>query len=276
MTAESTMAISSKGPWTKWIVFLFVAAFVVGGYVYFRDSLSLSSLAARESEFRQFRDKRPIMVYSVAFIVYVAVTGLSLPGAAGLTLVCGWLFGFWRGVLLVSFASTAGATVAFIVSRFLLRDAIQKRFGDRLRAFNDALNREGAFYLFMLRLIPAVPFFVINVVMGLTPLSVRTYWWVSQAGMLPGTAAYVYAGASVPDLATLGDRGAAGILSPQLLIAFVLLGLMPIAMKRIVAWTRPTSLKIAAVGPHPPGVLEEAKTMRAHDLYGQRNASRSE
>ena len=180
-----------------------------------------------------------MLVYAVAFLVYVAVTGLSLPGAIVLTLTCGWLFGFWRGLVLVSFASTTGATVAFLMSRFLLRDSIQRRFGDRLATFNQALEREGAFYLFMLRLIPAVPFFVINVVMGLTPIRSRTYWWVSQIGMLPGTAVYVYTGASVPNLATLAEKGFQGILSPQLLMAFALLGLVPLVLKKVVQRFRP-------------------------------------
>jgi uncharacterized membrane protein YdjX (TVP38/TMEM64 family) len=127
------------------------------------------------------------------------------------------------------------------VSRFLLRDSIQKRFGDRLATFHRALEREGAFYLFMLRLIPAVPFVVINMVMGLTPVRTYTYWWVSQLGMLPGTAVYVYAGASVPDLATLAERGVRGILSPQLFAAFALLGIVPLVLKKIVQRFRPAS-----------------------------------
>ena len=158
-----------------------------------------------------------------------------------MTLLFGWLFGFWRGLVVVSFGSTAGATVAFLLSRYLLRDAIIQRFGDRLSSFNESLEREGAFYLFTLRLIPAVPFFVINAVMGLSPLRVRTFWWVSQLGMLAGTAVYVYAGASVPRLQTLADKGVGTIFTPsqmtQILMAFVLLGLFPlivrIGMKRL-------------------------------------------
>ena len=154
-----------------------------------------------------------------------------------MTLIIGWLFGFWSAMLIVSFGSTAGATVAFLLSRHLMRDAIQNRFGERLFKFNEALEREGAFYLFTLRLIPVVPFFVINVVMGLTPLRVTTFWWVSQVGMIPGTAAYVYAGTSVPDLQTLATKGAGGIISPQLLGAFVILGLLPIVIKKVLSWT---------------------------------------
>ncbi|MEZ6051815.1 MAG: TVP38/TMEM64 family protein [Planctomycetaceae bacterium] len=165
------------------------------------------------------------------------MTGLSIPGAVALTLMYGWFFGFWRGVILVSFASTTGATVAFLLARFLLQDVVQAKFGDRLKAFNQALEREGAFYLFTLRLIPLFPFFVINLVMGLTPLRTSTYWWVSQLGMLPGTAVYVYAGSSVPDLATLAERGTSGILTPNVLIAFALLGLFPLVIRKIFQWT---------------------------------------
>lgn len=225
--------------WKKLFVLAVVVAAVVIGYVQFRDTLTLQNLAAKEAELKTVQQEHPWLVYGAAFLVYVVVTGLSLPGATVLTLTCGWFFGFWRGVVLVSFASTTGATVAFLVSRFLLRDSIQSRFGEKLATFNRALEREGAFYLFMLRLIPAVPFFVINVVMGLTPIRTRTYWWVSQLGMIPGTAVYVYAGSSVPNLATLAEKGAKGILSPQLIVAFALLGLVPLILKKAMQRFRP-------------------------------------
>ena len=239
METSPPLAHVATRPWTKLLVLVVIMAAAVIGYTQFRDSLTLQHLAARESELRSLQQDHAILVYGAAILIYVAVTGLSLPGATALTLTCGWFFGFWRGVLIVSFASTTGATVAFLVSRFLLRDSIQRKFGDRLTTFNQALEREGAFYLFILRLIPAVPFFVINVVMGLTPVRTRTYWWVSQLGMLPGTAVYVYAGSSVPNLATLADKGATGILSPQLLVAFALLGLMPMVLKKIIQRFRP-------------------------------------
>ncbi|MEZ6144350.1 MAG: TVP38/TMEM64 family protein [Planctomycetaceae bacterium] len=208
-----------------------------GLYAQYGDSLSLRSLADRESQLREFQLQNPLLVYGAAFAIYATVTGLSIPGAVALTLMYGWFFGFWRGVILVSFASTTGATVAFLLARFLLQDVVQAKFGDRLKAFNQALEREGAFYLFTLRLIPLFPFFVINLVMGLTPLRASTYWWVSQLGMLPGTAVYVYAGSSVPDLATLAERGTSGILTPNVLIAFALLGLFPLVIRKIFQWT---------------------------------------
>ena len=202
-------------------------------YFQFGDSLTLVNLAAREQELRSVREQYPVLAYVLCFVLYVLVTGLSLPGAVPLTLVYGWFFGWWRAVVLVSFASTAGATVAFLLSRFFLREWVQAKFGDRLKSFNDNLEREGAFYLFTLRLIPAVPFFVINVVMGLTPMKTWTYWWVSQVGMLAGTMVFVYAGASVPALSELAERGVSGILTPQIFVAFALLGLFPIAVKKL-------------------------------------------
>lgn len=231
--------VSGSGKGKKLALLMVVASAALVGYWQLGDTLTLANLAHQESQLRAFQQQHPVLVYGIAFLVYVVVTGLSLPGATVLTLAYGWYFGFLRGVVLVSFSSTTGATVAFLVSRFLLRDSIQHRFGDKLATFNRALEREGAFYLFMLRLIPAVPFFVINVVMGLTPIRTRTYWWVSQLGMIPGTAVYVYAGSSVPNLATLAEKGAKGILSPQLLVAFALLGLVPLILKKTVQRLRP-------------------------------------
>ena len=230
-------------PWPKVVVFAVVATLMVVAYVKFGDALSPAALAERELELRQFQADHPVLVYGVAFLIYVVVTGLSLPGAAGLTLLFGWYFGFLPALVLISFASTTGATVAFLLSRYLIRDAVQRRFGVRLATFNEALEREGAFYLFTLRLIPAFPFWLINLVMGLTPMKTRTYWWVSQLGMFPGTCVYVYAGSSIPDLQTLAEEGIGAVLSPwqlgQILTAFALLGVFPLAVKMIVQRFRP-------------------------------------
>ena len=236
--AQTTTAKRSPN-WTKAAVFGLVAVAFAAIYFLFRDQLSLESLAAREQQLREFSQQHPLAACAIAFSIYVAVTGLSLPGAAAMTLVIGWYFGFSRGVVLVSFASTSGATLAFLLSRYLFRDVIERRFGDRLQAFNEALQREGAFYLFTLRLIPAVPFFVINVVMGLTKMRTWTFWWVSQLGMLAGTCAFVYAGSVVPNLQTLAERGAGGIFTPQLIAAFVVLGLFPLVIRKIVHTIRP-------------------------------------
>jgi pyruvate/2-oxoglutarate dehydrogenase complex dihydrolipoamide dehydrogenase (E3) component/uncharacterized membrane protein YdjX (TVP38/TMEM64 family) len=157
------------------------------------------------------------------------VTGLSLPGAAIMSLVAGAIFGLLGGTVIVSFASSVGATLAFLASRFLLRDWVQRRFGQQLRAINEGVEREGGFYLFTLRLIPAIPFFAINLAMGLTPMRAWTFYWVSQCGMLAGTIVYVNAGTQLASIST-----PAGILSPGLIGAFVLLGIFPLVAKRIV------------------------------------------
>lgn len=221
--------------WKRLAVLSLVAAVVLVAYTRYGDALTLESLAQQESQLRTFQQQHPVLVYGIAFLVYVVATGLSLPGATVLTLVYGWYFGIMRGVIVVSFASTAGATLAFLLSRFLFRDAIQQRFGERQEKFNQALEREGPFFLFTLRLIPAVPFFVINAVMGLTPIRTRTFWWISQLGMLAGTAVYVYAGSSVPSLRILAEKGIDAVFTPsqlgQIVMAFVLLGIFPLAVR---------------------------------------------
>ena len=183
----------------------------------------------REAIDAQFRDN-PWQTALVYFLVYVAVTGLSLPGAAVMTLAGGAIFGVLWGTVIVSFASTIGATLAFLVSRFLLRDYVQQRFGSSLKAVNDGIEKDGAFYLFTLRLVPLFPFFVINLVMGLTPIRAITFFFVSQLGMFAGTVVYVNAGTQLAQIDSL-----AGILSPGLLISFTLLGLFPLIAKKIVS-----------------------------------------
>ena len=228
---------SSADARTKYLkrgILVAVLMVIVLGYTQFSDALSLQNLVSGEEQLREHQRANPVLVYGLAFLIYSTVTGLSLPGAAAMTLLFGWYFGMLPALIVVSFASTTGATLAFLLSRYLLRESIQARFGTRLAAFNEALDKEGAFYLFTLRLIPAVPFFVINVVMGLTPVRTITYWWVSQVGMLPGTIVYVYAGTSVPDLKTLIDMEPADVLSGRLITAFVLLGVFPIVVKKLI------------------------------------------
>ncbi|MGB5984020.1 MAG: TVP38/TMEM64 family protein, partial [Desulfobacterales bacterium] len=155
------------------------------------------------------------------------------PGAVVMTLAGGALFGLVLGTVLISFASTLGATLACFFARFLLRDWVQRKFGDKLKAINGGIAREGAFYLFTLRLIPVFPFFVINLAMGLTPMSLGTFYWVSQLGMLPGTLVYVNAGKELAKIDNLS-----GILSPSLLISFAILGVFPLTMKKALNWYR--------------------------------------
>ncbi|MEJ5377557.1 MAG: TVP38/TMEM64 family protein [bacterium] len=212
-----------------------VAAGILGGLVFFRllnlgDYLSLDYIRASEERFRILYEENRILVIAAYMFVYVISTSLSLPGATVLTLAGGALFGFWAGVLIVSFASTLGATLACIVSRFLLRDWVQGKFGDRLRAVNEGLAREGAFYLFTMRLIALFPFWVINMVMGVTKIPLWTFYWVSQVGMLPGTALYVNAGKELAKIDSVS-----GILSPSLIISFAILGLFPLGVKKLIS-----------------------------------------
>lgn len=227
--------------WTRWrgrLKFLMAIsglAVAVASYGIWGSSLSFEQLVEREAELRAIQQKAPWIVYGGSFLLYVVVTALSLPVAAALTLSLGWYLGFWPALLLVSFASTLGATLAFLFSRYLFRDWVERRWGARLASIQEAWKREGAYYLFSLRLVPGVPFFVVNLVMGLTPIRVRTFWWVSQLGMLPGTMIYVFAGSRVPNLQTLHARGLQAVFSPsqlsQILIAFTLLGIFPVLVR---------------------------------------------
>ena len=180
--------------------------------------------------FQSLYSESPLLTAGVFFLVYVAVTGLSLPGAAILTLIGGAIFGLETGLLIISFASTIGATLAFLFSRTLLRDWVQKTFPDYMETINKGVQKDGAFYLATLRLIPAIPFFVINLVMGLTPMKAWTYYWVSQIGMLPGTIVYVNAGAQLGQVEKLS---VSGILTPELIGSFVLLGLFPWIARKV-------------------------------------------
>jgi len=190
-------------------------------------------MAQKETGFRSYQSSHPWQVAAAAFLIYVVVTGLSLPGALVLSLTYAWLFGFWRSLLIVSFASTAGATLAFLLSRYLFRDYVRSRFARRIDEFATRWAADGSMYLLTLRLVPAVPFFAINLVMGLTPIRTRTFWWVSQIGMLPGSVLYLYAGSRVPSLKVFAEQGVSGILSPQMLVGLTLLGLMPWAVRRL-------------------------------------------
>ncbi|MDP3373936.1 MAG: FAD-dependent oxidoreductase [Hydrogenophaga sp.] len=202
-----------------------VAFFALGLDRYF----SLAFLKESQASLATLREQQPLQLALGFFLVYVAVTALSLPGAVIVTLAGGAIFGLGWGLLLVSFASSVGATLAFLTARFLLRDSVQSRFGQRMADMDKGIQKDGAFYLFTLRLIPVVPFFVINLLMGLTKMKTWTYYWVSQLGMLAGTAVYVNAGTQLGQLDSLQ-----GILSPGLLGSFVLLGLFPLIARQVV------------------------------------------
>mgnify|MGYP000117793259 CR=1 FL=1 len=213
------------------IILIILLVTAIGAYFAFDlgQYLTLEYFKSQQQVIEAYRQNHPLATAAVFFIIYVAVTGLSLPGAALMTLAVGAIFGLGWGFLIVSFASTIGATLAFLVSRLLLKDMVQRRFGDKLKAANRGIEKDGAFYLFTLRLVPAFPFFVINLVMGLTPIRTWTFYWVSQVGMLAGTLVYVNAGTQLAQLDSL-----AGILSPGLIISFTLLGVFPLLAKKAV------------------------------------------
>jgi pyruvate/2-oxoglutarate dehydrogenase complex dihydrolipoamide dehydrogenase (E3) component/uncharacterized membrane protein YdjX (TVP38/TMEM64 family) len=223
---------------------------------------SLDALKAQQAALDAYRQSHPWLTAGIYFVIYVAVTALSLPGAAIMTLAGGAVFGLLWGTVIVSFASSLGATLAFLASRFLLRDWVQARFGDRLRAINAGVEKEGGFYLFTLRLVPVFPFFLINLLMGLTSMRAATFYWVSQLGMLAGTLVYVNAGTQLAGISSLR-----GILSPGLIASFALLGIFPLIAKKIVdaikarkvyaRWTRPAKFdrNIIVIGGGSAGLV---------------------
>ena len=191
------------------------------------EYLTLSYIKESQEKFQILYGDNRAAVIAIYMIIYILVTSLSLPGAAVMTIAAGALFGLIVGTIAVSFASTIGATLACFVSRFILRDWIQARFGDKLKTVNDGVEREGSLYLFTLRLIPVFPFWLINLVMGLTKMPLKKFYWVSQVGMLAGTIVYVNAGKEIAKIESLS-----GILSPGLILSFVLLGLFPLLAKK--------------------------------------------
>lgn len=219
----------------KKLALLAVIVLLVGLYFHYDlgQYISLQSLKNQQAAIEAFRTRNPLLSIACFFVGYVIVTALSFPGAALLTLAGGAVFGLLWGVVMVSFASTIGATLAFLMSRFLLRDWVSERFGQRLAAIDDGVRREGAFYLFTLRLVPLFPFFLVNLLFGLTAMKTRAYYWASQLGMLAGTVVYVNAGTQLAKLDSLS-----GILSPGLLGSFVLLGIFPLIARKLVEIVR--------------------------------------
>ena len=214
------------------LALLAVIALAVAAYVHFDlgQQLSLTALKAQQQNIATLLEQNPWQLAGFYFVIYVVTTALSLPGAALLTLAGGAIFGVVWGTVIVSFASSIGATLAFLVSRFLLRDWVVARFGQRLQSIDEGIKREGALYLFTLRLIPVFPFFLVNLLFGLTAMKARSFYWVSQLGMFAGTVVYVNAGTQLARIDSLS-----GIVSPSLLASFALLGLFPLIAKKIVA-----------------------------------------
>ena len=237
---------------------LIVAFFAFGGHRH----LSFDSIKSQQAGILALYERNPLTMALAFFAAYVAVTGLSLPGALVMTLIAGAIFGLYRGTLIVSFASSIGATLAFLAARFLLRDWVQGKFARFIQPINAGVEREGAFYLFTMRLIPQIPFFAINIVMGVTPMRTWTFYWVSQLGMLAGTIVYVNAGTQLARI-----DSAKGILAPELWVAFLLLGFFPLLAKKIIEavkarrvyarWTRPAKFdrNLVVIGAGSAGLV---------------------
>ena len=249
---------------TRKIMLAGAFAALVGGFILFDlgQYFSLAYFKSQQAGIDAYYQANPGWTALIFFATYVVATGLSLPGAAIMTLAAGAIFGVVWGTVIVSFASTIGATLAFWVSRFLLRDTVQSKFSDSLKAVNAGIEKDGALYLFSLRLVPAFPFFVINLVMGLTPIRSVTFFWVSQVGMLAGTLVYVNAGTQIAQLQSLS-----GILSPELIASFTLLGFFPLITKHTLAlikarkvlqkWPKPTHFdrNLVAIGAGSGGLV---------------------
>ena len=212
----------------QWIILGVIVALIAAFFAFdLHQILTLENFQRHRNTVVDFYQQNTLVTILLFAACYVAVTGLSLPGAGIMTIVAGAIFDLLVGVVIVSFASTIGASIAFLLARHLFRDIVQRKFTNALQPINQGIEREGAFYLFALRLVPAFPFFAINVAMALTPIRLWTFYWVSQIGMLAGTFVYVNAGQQVGQLDSLS-----GILSPMLIGSFVLLGIFPLVAKK--------------------------------------------
>ncbi|EPF7974920.1 TVP38/TMEM64 family protein [Vibrio harveyi] len=222
----------------KLILGLILLATIIFLGVNFGQYLTLENAKAQQEALNTFISENFVFAAATYFFAYIAITAFSIPGAAVVTLLGAALFGFWTSLLLVSFASTIGATIAFLSSRYLLREWVQSKFGNKLGAINQGVEKDGAFYLFSLRLIPVFPFFLINLLMGLTPMAIARFYLTSQIGMLPGTAVYLNAGTQLATIDSLS-----GIVSPTVLASFALLGLFPIIAKWVMNKVRPAQVQ---------------------------------
>lgn len=220
--------MKTSKPKLKWLIvpailIFFVLFYALGLHKY----LSFEYLKSQQNHLSGLVQDHFFVSVLLFFLGYTLLTTIAFPGASILTILAGALFGFWKGLILVSFASSIGSTLCFLLGRTLFKDWVQEKFGKGLKPFNDGIQKEGAFYLFSIRLIPLFPLFVVNLALALTPIKTWVFYWVSQVGMLAGTAVYVNAGTQLSKLENLS-----GIASPSLLVSFVLLGLFPLLVKK--------------------------------------------
>jgi uncharacterized membrane protein YdjX (TVP38/TMEM64 family) len=238
---QKAKAISGRGrrTWLKPLVFLTLAVVVAGLSIYFRDHLTLAGLADDVERLRQWRDRHPLVVALLLAAVFVISTGLSIPSVITLSVICGSLLGMWGGLVVASFSETAGATVAFLISRYLLRSAMEDRWKETIERADRMLDRDGVFYLLSLRLIHVIPSWMINLVLGCTRVPVSTFWWTTQLGMLPATSLYVFTGAHLPTIEQLKEQGIFGIVTPPIIAVFVLLAAVPLVVRFVLRHRRP-------------------------------------
>lgn len=230
----SDLPARRRFPWGKLALLVLLAAGSLLAFVFFRDAFTLASLARHEAGLRAFYAEHPVGTFLLVIGVYAGINGVSIPGAGtALTLFIGWFFRdeLWLAVLMVSFGSTAGAMLTFLLSRYIVRDLVAARFTTRMRNMQQAFDREGGWYLLTLRLLPVVPYFLINILMGLTTIRLWTFWWVSQVGMLPATVLYTYTASTVPGLEQLAASGVRGLIRPQLFLGLCLLAVFPLAAR---------------------------------------------
>lgn len=217
------------------LIVLAVIVLAIGAFFAFdlTQYLTLSYLKEIRDNATGFVSENPLLSALGFFGIYVLVAGLSLPGATVMTLAAGALFGWLWGLLIVSFASSIGATLALLIARSLLRDWVQGRFAQQLLVVDEGLQRDGGFYLFSIRMVPLLPFFIVNLVMGLTRISVWQFYWVSQVGMFAATVVFVFAGTQLAQVTSIGD-----VLSPGIIIALSLLGLFPLIARKSLQWLK--------------------------------------
>ncbi len=222
----------------KIIIFILIATAIILFFAFnMKEYFNLAYVKSNIQIFDSYYDANPVFAIAIFGLIYIAVTALSLPVATILTLTAGALFGILSGTIIVSFASTIGASLAFLASRFLMRDYVQKKYSDKLSAINKGIEKEGAFYLFTLRLVPIFPFFMINLIMGITPIKLRTFFAVSQVGMLAGTILYVYTGTQLATITTLK-----GIFSQNIIIAFSILGIFTAVKVKIASYKKKANI----------------------------------
>jgi len=218
---------------------LFLISLIILFFIFeMNEYSSLQNIKRQYQNLLYYYDKNNLLIHIIFIFIYIITTSLSLPFALALTLFAGALFGFWYGLILVSFGSTIGATIAFLIARFIGYEYVRKNYKNQLSKFYNGFKKEGAFYLFALRMVPLFPFFMINTFTALMPIKTWTFYWVSQVGMLPGTILYVFAGTQLSEIKSLSD-----IMSPTLIVTFIFIGFFPILVKEVFKYLKNKSLQ---------------------------------